>query len=496
APEVARGQYGRGVDIYALAVMLFEMYTGTVPFDGETPAEILMKHLSAPPDLSPLPPALKPVFARALHKDPDKRTKSVADLERQFRAAVRGQQTDAEPVDLEPASFGAPVAATPAVARREVRREVRPAAAPQPVPAPAPADSKTGWVQWTVIGLLVLLVLQPGAFRVLTASMWEMAILGALGYGVYRVVKWLGGAGDTAATRRDNAWYDHEQQRLRERTPSSSTHRSYAPTYVPHRQGDKSQPESRQPSPGNAPPGAVPVRQVAREVRPAKYARPAPRPIPYSPEDARPLSGWRRTTEFAGSAAVAGTLSAGLAGLLYLTEAVRTVPETALFGLVLALTSWGVLLTGKLTEGRFGPESPRKWLRRLPTLAVGAGAGAGAWALAEGLLVDFPLERDSIWAEIVGRSRGPEVIAVSLIGFFAWTLGVRRWWRHVDGYRPKRLRIRTVLMTALAGFAGCVIFGVPMQWGMPWALGLSIVTQIAAVWTPGRKRPHRVPVMG
>ncbi|MCE2797358.1 MAG: serine/threonine protein kinase [Planctomyces sp.] len=51
APEVARGRYGREVDVYSLGIMLYEMMTGRVPFEGESAGEILMKHLTAEPDL-------------------------------------------------------------------------------------------------------------------------------------------------------------------------------------------------------------------------------------------------------------------------------------------------------------------------------------------------------------------------------------------------------------------------------------------------------------
>ena len=88
APEVAKGRYGREVDVYSLAVILYELLTGKVPFDGETTAEILMKHLTERPNLSPITPNLRPVFEAALEKDPQRRTSDVLELARQFRSAT------------------------------------------------------------------------------------------------------------------------------------------------------------------------------------------------------------------------------------------------------------------------------------------------------------------------------------------------------------------------------------------------------------------------
>ena len=90
APEVARGRYGHEVDVYSLGIVLYEMLTGRVPFDGESTAEILMKHLSERPDLTPLPKRLRPVLSNALEKDPLKRTASVDQLLAEFRKAVAG----------------------------------------------------------------------------------------------------------------------------------------------------------------------------------------------------------------------------------------------------------------------------------------------------------------------------------------------------------------------------------------------------------------------
>src|SRR3954447_6644252 len=55
APEISTGNYNKQIDIYACGVLFYEMITGKVPFEGETPGEILMKHLTSTPDLSALP---------------------------------------------------------------------------------------------------------------------------------------------------------------------------------------------------------------------------------------------------------------------------------------------------------------------------------------------------------------------------------------------------------------------------------------------------------
>jgi hypothetical protein len=80
APEVGQGQYDRSIDIYALGILLYEMLTGQVPFLGSSPAEILMKHMTAAPDLSNIDEPFARVIRKALAKDPAERYQSVQEM--------------------------------------------------------------------------------------------------------------------------------------------------------------------------------------------------------------------------------------------------------------------------------------------------------------------------------------------------------------------------------------------------------------------------------
>src|SRR3954471_16055634 len=80
APEISHGNYGKGIDIYACGILLYEMLTGRVPFDGESAGEILMKHLTSTPDLSALPFEFVPIVSKALAKNPAQRYASLAEM--------------------------------------------------------------------------------------------------------------------------------------------------------------------------------------------------------------------------------------------------------------------------------------------------------------------------------------------------------------------------------------------------------------------------------
>ena len=74
SPEQARGSYvDERSDIYSLGIVLYEMLTGKVPFDGENPVQVALMHINnemTPPSklVSGIPPALEQIVMKATDK--------------------------------------------------------------------------------------------------------------------------------------------------------------------------------------------------------------------------------------------------------------------------------------------------------------------------------------------------------------------------------------------------------------------------------------------
>ena len=102
SPEQARGApVDQTSDLYSVGVVLYEMLTGQVPFTGDTPLEIAMKHLSEvpkpPSELRPdVPHDLDSIVLRALAKDPADRYASAEEMDADLKRVLEGLPVDPE----------------------------------------------------------------------------------------------------------------------------------------------------------------------------------------------------------------------------------------------------------------------------------------------------------------------------------------------------------------------------------------------------------------
>jgi eukaryotic-like serine/threonine-protein kinase len=166
SPEQARGdEVTAATDTYAVGIVLYEMLTGRVPFDGDRPVAVAMKQISDEP-LPPraveptVPPELDAVVMRALAKRPSERYRTAGELSRalsEARAAVDGSGSTTQ---VMPAA-GPPTAPT---------RAMDPVTGPTRVAPPPPPDEappgRRRW-PWIVAGLVLLAAIAVGAWLLL-----------------------------------------------------------------------------------------------------------------------------------------------------------------------------------------------------------------------------------------------------------------------------------------------------------------------------------------
>jgi serine/threonine protein kinase len=137
SPEQAQGREidGRS-DQFSLAVVAFRIVTGKLPFDGPTLTALLTKILWEEPayESSGLPPSLKPVFEKALTKNPQLRFPLCADFVREIESGYAKHKTELQgkpdlPADASPApAITPPVEASPGaeeIAPTRIPTEIR-----------------------------------------------------------------------------------------------------------------------------------------------------------------------------------------------------------------------------------------------------------------------------------------------------------------------------------------------------------------------------------
>jgi serine/threonine protein kinase len=164
-------------DIYSLGVVLYEMVTGRVPYEAETPLAVLLKHVNAPlppprqvmPDL---PEGVERVILKAMAKSPDDRFQTAEEMAEALQKAVAGMPTGI-PLPRPPAE---PIEPTVPALRAEPQDEAQAigaaseptVAAPVSVPSTAAAPPRKA-LPWLPIigGAAVLAVVLIAALLIL-----------------------------------------------------------------------------------------------------------------------------------------------------------------------------------------------------------------------------------------------------------------------------------------------------------------------------------------
>ncbi len=502
APEIGKGEYGKEIDIYAMGIMLYELATGIVPFDGESSQEIIMKHLTADPDLSLLDSPLRDVVGRALAKNPSARFSDVRDMVRPLGMEVddryllvRTQQNNIPPVVQTSKSV------EPESARREPFRrdeQPKPTEPPQHFVAfdnsaqagrqkqvnpsatlhyqePIARSLRDGWMGLN--GWWNGLQMKPGMKTAILAvaivilafnagPLLSLLIMGLLCYVPYYAVWWIL-RGPSGSPRRRGK---HSPSGLRAaaRPPAQAVH---APFEQPVRRPARAAaPASR--------PMSIKQWRVAKRMQLAQVPR---------------GSVWSEVSgSWLGSAAVISVFST-LAVLFQIGSGAPAQPLLVgmLWAAVVALaTAWIAIGLGKRWQREEGDWAIRSFVQ----LTSGFAIGALAYLLSDFLMVpwasitkeslgDLPVHR---WSGFFAPDGQP--LLPAYLAYFPLLMGVIQWWKQVDPLRRTRFSFWSVIWCVIAATIVHLLIPFPQPWGALIAAGASMAVQLSSPWTNPTER--------
>lgn len=162
APEQGSGEkLDARCDIYSLGIIFYEMATGRVPYQAESPMEIVHKHiqdpLPPPRAVNPkLPESLERIIIKALAKRPDNRYQSTSDMVKAIQAAIPETSASAEKE----------IKATPRADAVRVESPARQQAVEESIPQTVRMRSKSPLRVWGTIRVIVFLAVVVGLFMV------------------------------------------------------------------------------------------------------------------------------------------------------------------------------------------------------------------------------------------------------------------------------------------------------------------------------------------
>ncbi len=468
APEVANGRYGKEIDIYALGIMLYEMLTGHVPFEGESVGEVLMKHLTAQPDVSALAEPFRTLVARALEKDPEKRIASVSAMLECLPASADGVARRVPHVTMphvpRPEPAAAPVFATLVEDNTEpIWRAIR----------DNWYQGKAAWdranlAPWQRVGIIIVALMG----LMTTMGVWlPTLVIGSMAYGVYRVVR--------------SIVY-----------PIGGTPRPVAtpPPIVPAR---GTEPAEHENTTAHVPPVHAPPVHAADSVprndrRASRYARREARRLRREGRgyEVPAKSGRERLTETSGSMLAAVVVVLVVCALGSIFNLIENPTQFTWLALTSTAGTWAVLIPANLSEGVLRGEATR---RRFVMLIAGLLVGAFSWTVNHHLLADVPFHGGvreqhgpALPVGIFSDEYGASTLA-GYLAFFGFYFPVGSWWDQVNPLRRKRFAIWPVVAGAFWGWVLAMVFQFPQPWGvMSTVVTIEIATQIASPWVDRR----------